>query len=338
MLNSNLINFDDLIRLMCRLEGTLDFGVLKIKPNLEYSIFKLPCGGHIFQVIHTIDNKLVYYYTNTGGGTKVAVLDIPQEKCFLDSLRITITWSPTKIALYGKIGEDFVSAEGKESEIDFRVDNNGKIVQIGDIGVEVKEVRIVENGKLVLAPRAIETWKNTLETLETIQNNKECHDFNYLAAISNVSFIALVSGFEVYLKNRFIEIANEGFPIAKLEIIKYLPKPKNIESEELVKLPLKDIVERTNPNFQNWDIAKTLFKKAYNINFNELVASAMVEKIKKSLRFRHRLVHTSLSITIVNELSVPPEEPIFTTKYLPIAIKCFDEFIEKLHEKTLLLR
>ncbi|MBQ2592025.1 MAG: hypothetical protein II567_01920, partial [Candidatus Riflebacteria bacterium] len=197
----------------------------------------------------------------------------------------------------------------------------------------VKEVRIISNNKLVLSPSAINTWKDTIDVLETLKSGESKLGYIYSVAIANVSIITLVSGFETYLKKRFIEIADEGYKFNKQELLNYFRKKYNYEESQ--NFTLKELIDKTKPNFQNWEISKDLYNKAYSLKFGEIVSSSSIEEIKRCLKFRHRLIHVSLNINMVNELNVPPEEPFFSPQYLPIAKYHFNEFIQKLHNKTI---
>lgn len=318
---------------MCRPEGTLVFIKKNLNINEELAILKQVSGNHIFQIIHTKQNELLYYYSSPGTNTRVASINLPNDQSLIENIKITITWSPTDIVLYAGNSKRLISAKGKNSPIHFQVDSEGNIIQIGDIGVEVKEVRIISNNKLVLSPSAINTWKDTIDVLETLKSGESKLGYIYSVAIANVSIVTLVSGFETYLKKRFIEIADEGYKFNKQELLDYFRKKYNYQEPQ--NFTLKELIDKTKPNFQNWEISKDLYNKAYGLKFGEITSSSSIEEIKRCLNFRHRLIHVSLNIDMVNELNVPPEKPIFSPKYLPIAKYHFNEFIQKLHDKTL---
>ena len=330
-------NTNELHDILCSPKGELPIYIEEIKKDFEIQLFQQVSGSHIFQLIHTKDNELLFYHSSPGTKTRVASLHLPNNQVILQNINLVITWSPQNIALYFKNSKWMSHADGKKSFIHFQTDDKGNIIQIGDKGIEVKGLRIISNNQLVISSSAINTWEETLETIKTLKSGKSELGYPYEVSIANVSLITLVSGFETYLKKRFIEIPDEGYKFNKQELIKYLTKRKNFNINDLHELTLKQLIDKTDPNFQNWDISKNLYNKAYGIKFGEINSSSLIEEIKKCLNFRHRLIHVSLNIEIVNELNVPPEEPIFSTNYLSFALKNFDEFIQKLHNKTLYL-
>jgi len=93
-------------------------------------------------------------------------------------------------------------------------------------------------------------------------------------------------------------------------------------------------------NFQNYQKCKLAYNKAYQIRFGDLgLQSSTLEKINKFIIYRHRIIHVSALLGMLNQAEVPPEEPVFPKKELASeAIREFDNFIERLHEATLKLR
>ena len=68
------------------------------------------------------------------------------------------------------------------------------------------------------------------------------------------------------------------------------------------------------------------------------VDNIVLENIQKYIQYRHRIVHASPLLTVLNEDDDTSREPIFATKILESAIEEFTELIRKLHNKTLELR
>ena len=112
------------------------------------------------------------------------------------------------------------------------------------------------------------------------------------------------------------------------------------EAEDTQKTVLQVIVEKNSINFQNYQKCKLAYNKAYGIKFGDIgLQSSTIEKIKKFILYRHRIIHVSALLGMLNQSEVPPDEPAFPKKELAAeAIKEFDIFIQKLHEATLKLR
>ena len=86
-------------------------------------------------------------------------------------------------------------------------------------------------------------------------------------------------------------------------------------------------------------------KRAWNLGYEirfgtdlEL-PSQLLERLQRLLAYRHRIVHVSPLIGLLNHPKVPPEDPEFSGPvFLEAAEKTFERFIEALHRRTLELR
>ena len=99
-------------------------------------------------------------------------------------------------------------------------------------------------------------------------------------------------------------------------------------------------MERNIINFQNFQKCKIAYNKAYEIKFGDLgIKTSTLEKIQKFILYRHRIIHVSALLGILNQPEVPPDEPVFPKNELRVdAIREFNDFIGKLHDATLELR
>lgn len=93
-------------------------------------------------------------------------------------------------------------------------------------------------------------------------------------------------------------------------------------------------------NFQNYDECKAAYNKGYGIKFGELnIPADQLSRLKRFIHYRHRIIHISPSLGILNQGKVPPETPEFPNKELRNeVIACFDNFITELHNSTLNLK
>lgn len=168
--------------------------------------------------------------------------------------------------------------------------------------------------------------------------------------VTNLILAILVTGFEAYTKKRFLEIEQEGIaPDIDAVVNSFFPRRERDagiaeilkdEAKDKQKTVLQLIVERGAINFQNYQKCKLAYHKAFQLKFGSLgLESSTFEKIKKFITYRHRIVHVSALLGMLNQPEVPPKEPVFPKKELADeAMKEFNNFIEKLHQATLELR
>jgi hypothetical protein len=62
-------------------------------------------------------------------------------------------------------------------------------------------------------------------------------------------------------------------------------------------------------------------------------------RLKKLIRYRHRIVHVSPALVLLNQTEVPPEQPEESSVALAgEAVTVLDRHIRALHAATLMLR
>jgi len=188
-----------------------------------------------------------------------------------------------------------------------------------------------------------------VETLLTGQS-----DVGYLFenVIANAVLSALVTGFEGYCQERFSELENEGVPADLGSLVhEFLSREEREKFDRGEELELQRqaaaqsisqqhmLAQRIN--FQNYDNSKSAFNRGYGIKFGELspISSQDLQELQKLIRYRHRIIHVSPLLGLLNFPECPPEAPVFSNKATAeAAIVRFDIFIRALHEKTLELR
>lgn len=336
---------------ICRPEGTIEFTYLSENlfnsNDLSEVIFEVIAGNHYFKIEKNLMN-LIFYHFSPGTDTRVAIIDLRKVK-YAPKIYICFTWTPQEINAYvGPYieGGEIIKAVGEISSTKFRITKNGDIVQIGDSGIEIGYYSLFVGGKPTLKPTAIDTWKNTVEAIKVLQKGSSDDGYIFETIISNLSIVTLVTGFEVYCKTRFIELEQEGIKpniealvtscFSKEEIEKQLSENLRDKAANENKTFLEIIAEE-KINFQNYKENKKAYNKAYNIKFSEIgITSEELSFLQKIIRFRHRIIHVSPFIGMLNQPEVPPEEPIFSSKELVRrAMECFDKFINNLHQATL---
>jgi hypothetical protein len=341
---------------ICRPEGTFLFEYyskdLFDKTKKGGILLQIPSGEHLFR-LERDDNLLIHFYhSSPGTGTRVATIDLkeipPSNQVFM-----SFTWAPVEITFHigprvpnGKL----FSAKGVASEKQFRVGKDGGVYQIGDSGVEVMGISVYHAGKQVLQPTALDAWKQTIKATEILSTGQSDQGYIFEVAITNLTLAILVTGFEAYTKSRFLEIEQEGIMPDIDAILNsfFTMKERQSGIAEILKSEARDqqqtvlqlIVERDIINFQNYQKCKLAYNKAYQIRFGNFeLQSSSLEKINKFIKYRHRIIHVSPLLGMLNQAEVPPEEPIFPNKKLAgEAIREFDNFVERLHEATLKLQ
>lgn len=159
----------------------------------------------------------------------------------------------------------------------------------------------------------------------------------------------LVTGLESYTKRRFLELENEEIaPDVETLVSKFTSrklKEKGIlgilieEAAEAKVSVLRRFVDSNFINFQNYENCKRAFNKAYGIRFGEIgLDGDTLASLQRYIEYRHRVVHVSPLLGLLNQRDVPREEPVFSNKrFAEQAASCFDRFITTLHEATLKL-
>ncbi|UUV17355.1 hypothetical protein NRK67_00515 [Fusobacteria bacterium ZRK30] len=341
---------------MKRPEGTVTFEYRN--PELFNSkstggtILEVITGDHIFLLQQSCDFKLKFIHFSPGTETRVAIIDLKKIKKSPNVL-IILRWSTSEIKLSISPAplikvEDLTTSIGIKSDTSYRV-IDGNILEIGGPNTVVMGTRIMSEGKCVLAPTAIETWNNTIDAIKILQSSESEKGYSHEVVLSNLTISTLVTGFETYAMKRCIEISKEGVQPDIPSLVKRVystyerendyPKHDEIKAKEKGNSFYEELI--TNMvNFQSYQECKQAFSKSYGIKFGEIDYTAnLLENLQKIIKFRHKIIHVSPMLTIINEEEVPKEKPIFSNKdYAEKSINTFNEFIQKLHNTTLKLQ
>ena len=242
------------------------------------------------------------------------------------------------------------TAPGTESPVAFRVASDGSVVQLGSQGVRVMGVRVQRGGEVLLAPTAIEVWQSTLQAVEVLWTGKSDQGFIFETLQATTTLSMLVTGLESYGKTRLLEVETEGItPDAEAVFTAFASKAER-ESSSLVELraeatssgktALAVVAENARINFQNYEDLKRAFRAAYGIKVADLgIASEALAELKRFIGYRHRVVHVSPLLALLNQDKVPPEEPVFANQELANrAVEVFRTMVQALHTATLGLR
>lgn len=343
---------------MKRPEGTLSFvysfdGLFD--PELGYGILlEVVTGAIIFRLERDPDLNLHFFHSSPGTGTRVANVDIRPLKGSTKVL-IGLVWSPSETRLHlgdlRKDSEQLLTGVGKPSPRQFRVDSSGAICQVGDEGVQVMGISVFEKGRLMLQPTAIEAWNSTVQAIKILLTGMSPEGYIFEVISTNMTIVMLVTGFEIYCKRRFLELEGEGISPDFNNLAKKFFSSGERERGEIEAIiqeahaesisATRKIVNQGRIDFQNYERCKLAFNKGYGIRFGEDigVSNMLLEEVQRLITFRHKIVHLSPLLGMLNQEQVPPQEPIFPNRqYAEKAVNTFDGFIQGLHRATLRLR
>lgn len=344
-ISQNLNRPEGTIEMVTRFEDLLN-------PNaLERIIFQIATGSQVYRVERTNELKMVYYYSSPGTGTRVAEIDLKKLPS-AERYYWGFTWSPARTSFFigpRMEGGELLISEGVETSKHFRVGRDGSVIQVGDEGIEVLNASFFANGKPVLQPTAIDAWKGTDQGIKILQGGTSDEGYLFEVVLSNLTLSSLVTGFEAYCKTRFMELPLEGIKPNIESLVNRVfsqnereaGEPEILEQEaESEKISLLEKIAKTRINFQNYDECKRAFNKAYGIKFGEIgLDSNELLFMQRIIKYRHKIVHVSPLVGMLNQEKVPPEEPEFSNKQLANkALNCFSKFVDRLHEATLKLK
>jgi len=339
-----------------RPEGTFEFkgkfdGIFDPSKGRRILI-QVPSGKTVLRLERDEKLNLHFYYASPGTSTRVASVNISPLKG-ASKIHVFLCWSPEEIRLHvadANNPKKQLMSYGKPAEFQLRVGDNGRVYEVGDRNIEVMEERIFINGKPTLQPTALGVWKATLTAVEILLKGKSSEGYIFDVVAANMAIVMLATGIETYCKTRFVELEGEGiqpnYDELEKEFFSRSEREKGVFEEIKKEAALRgvsavqELINRRRIDFGNYDHCKRAFNKGYGIKFGEHlgVSNQILEEIQKLIRYRHRIVHVSPLIGMLNQDKVPPEEPIFSTKYVKNAIDISKSFIKSLHQATLNLR
>jgi len=338
---------------MCRPEGTVDFRYtcpdLFNREKQGGIILEISAGEHLF--ILERDNALCinFFHSSPGTGTRVATVDL-NNLTPAPCVYLALMWTPEVITLYVGDASKLVSATGSFSSKQFRIGKIGQVYQFGDHGLDVKEVTIYQKGQPIIQPTAIESWRNIVNAVNILATGKSSLGYKYEVVLTNLTIVILVTGLEAYMRKRFIEIEKEGITPNTDALIKaFYPKEErekgidaSLESEaKTTKVSvLQQIINRILSTFKIISIVNVHITNGYGIKFGHLgLSTKKLKELQSYIRYRHKIVHISPTLGVLNIERVPPDKLVFPKNETALKAKeCFKEFIILVHKATLALR
>lgn len=300
--------------------------------DTELILAEIVTGQVVLRLTHGPGPAISFIHSSPGTGTRVAtVADIESSAVWA-----CMTWAPAATGLHvGSVPPDargLRSAEGRQVAWSIRVGTDGQVYRVGDDGVEVMGVRLLVDGELVLGPTAIEVWNELVQAAEVLGSAESDLGFMFEVVRTNLTVVILATGFESYAKTRFCELEGEGIRPAMTELARRF-------SWSEAMLSAGEFVGERRVDFGNWDVCKDAFRLGYGIRFGDVVASQTIERLRRYLDHRNRVVHLSAMTPLVNRPNSADGSPIFANEALRReAIEDFATVIHALHQATLALR
>ena len=343
---------------MCCPEGTVGFifrsEFLFARDVPTLLVFETVAGAHYFRVERDSDFHMHFFHASPGTGTRVATVDVAS-LAPADALWFGFVWSPEETRLHVGNADrkgQLLQGTGIASRRRFQVGSDGTVHRLGDQSLEVTGATVKVDGRTIIQPTAIEAWNNTLNAIRLLGSGTSSEGFLYEVVVTNVSISMLVTGYEAYYRSRFLELEAECLPPNFDALVdKFLSREereasqKKLIEDEATRVgisPIRLLIEvRRRINFQNYKESRIAFARGYGIRFGvDLgVANEVLGQMQKVFDYRHRVIHRSPLLSIVNEDRVPAEAPIFADgNYRREAVAVFQEFVNALHGATLRLR
>ncbi|MBC2855680.1 hypothetical protein H3N56_04100 [Cetobacterium sp. 2A] len=302
-------------------------------------ILKVASGGHIF-IIRKRGRKLTFYKHSLSTGTLACEIELFRE---VGEVSLGINWGYKKIEMFILSNNSKRTLSGKMIESDIElIEINEKILEVKG---NLKNSLYLYNKTGEVRLTAINSWNEILKGISLLKEEVLKEKSKEIIVV-NLSILSLVSGFESYLKKRFLELEKEGIEINYDKIYSFIltkdekenmneiieeAAEKNISELELL------INEKGKINFQIYDNVKKVFSKAYNIKISDLeIDSKEIEYLKRIIQYRHKITHVSPMLPVLNADKLKVEETEYSTiNLLEKAIEIYSNFINKVHSKTL---
>jgi len=305
------LNFDK-----CLSDSSVDGGI----------VFQNVAGSHYFLLEQFADLKLKFYHSSPSNGTRLAIADLSSVKSSR-VLLVYLVWSPTELrfhigALDDPDGELINSIEG-DTDRDFQIDAKGGIVTSSP-GSTMSKRLITEDG-VVLDSTAIDSWNENIKAIEVLMKATSEEGYLFDVVQANFAAVALVTGIETYNKRRLQELESEGYAL-DFDLL------EAVSDGRFTKLK---IFAPTANYFQSLDHMKEIWKHLTGLTVAEIHPEAW-HKFKAMLfKHRHVVVHAH---SFRADLPMENDRKIrFITNQIEDFKRVSEEFITRLHEKTLTL-
>jgi len=342
---------------MCRPQGSIELEVTSEPAFTRASgpevLMAVASGAHYFRLERSPERTLRFYHSTPGTGTRVAEIALGDLPDFTEAY-LAFTWSPEGIHLYcgprGVPNASLMSAKGVKSEMQFRVGRDGNVYCFGAPGGELLSVRLRHAGQLVVAATAIEAWNSTLKAIQVLWTGESPEAVAFEVVQANLTLSMLVTGLESFARTRLLEVEDEGIRPDYERVFRAFASRAERDCNRFAELQaeaqsrggsiLEAVVDAVHVTFQNYDHVKRVYKAAYGIKAADLALSGQtLSNLQRFIHHRHRVLHVSPLLGMLNEEKVPPQEPVFANHATAeSAVACFSEYVEALNNATQRLR
>ena len=231
-------------------------------------------------------------------------------------------------------------SEGELSPMNIMVSPSG-IVAESEAGVS--SLRFATGKNISFEPTARELWVEVKSAVQLLRQGHRPADHLADSILNGQLIVMLITGFESFMKSRFIELEAEGVrPDINALVRAFVREAKMKAMYQAAKGSGRTIFQylvSDRINFQSYDLCKDAYQSAYNIRISDLVGSRHVSDLKRFLQYRHRLIHRSPQYIPLNwDECLQGEDPVFANEAtIERAVATIDSVITALNAKTLTL-
>jgi hypothetical protein len=342
-------------------EGTFEFNFANSNAGDEalnrLCIFDIQRGVSRFALHCKQGSNLIFTHWNVNTGIREATVSL-QGLSAREWLYVAVTWSKQETSL--SVGDLHTSglrtSKGEQRGGAVMLEKDGDLSVVGSKGLEVAYVRVTRAGEEVLSSNAWQTWDFTLRKVNKLFEGFTLPvDYFFKSTLAQQCLVMLVTGFEVYTKERFSEI--ERFKLKQAntdELLRVFDAKKRYEQERNRFVAnangtvLESILEVPEGkgiiNFQSWEKCKLAYNRSYDIVFGKLpVKGQILRRLRDYFEYRHKIIHSKYEMNCVNSERLATEKPQYLydqtlkegqSQLIEKVRDDFSEFIVALHEAT----
>lgn len=194
----------------------------------------------------------------------------------------------------------------------------------------------------------IDNYRKLVNYIESLVSSGN-EDYRFKIIIYQQILVALVTTFELYARNRFIEIYNDLIKDTNSADLnglyeKFISQKKmNVVMKALREISKKTkkpilliLIENRYIDFKKWTHFKNAYKKAYGLSIGLIYnKSHILDEIQKCFKWRNKIIHSKIDSPVLNFENSPPERPIYLDKRLiNEKISQFTDFLNTFHNST----
>lgn len=223
-----------------------------------------------------------------------------------------------------------------------------------DVDVDLKYLNSILNDRESPKLNSKEIFDENIRKIHGILNYTENlfeigkEDYRFKIIVYQQLIVMLITAFEIYALNRFLELDKESIKrrkkLALLDLYKnFISKRYRDEYIEFIKEKSKQsgksvlllLIEDRRINFKNWDHFKKAFKSVFRIKVGNIYKGDILEKIQHYFKWRNKIIHSKIDSPTLNFENSPPEAPI-TLDYelIDAGLSYMRDFLNTFHKTT----